>query len=142
MFSKHTFWLKTASVFQILTGLIHSIGLFRDMKGKNETEEKMIELMTSHKMDLGAGMFHSMMDIFLALSSCLTFLYILGGANNFFLLQRLNLKDLKGYLLINIIVFGAYFGIALFLTFLPPIILTGSVFILLIASFITIPKSD
>lgn len=141
MFSKYTFWLKTASVFQILTGLIHSIGLFNEMKGQNETEEKMLELMTSHKMDMGAGIFHSMMELFLALSSCFTFLYILGGINSFYLINRLQSKAMRGYLLINILVFGVCFLVMLFLTFLPPIILTGIVFALLIVSLITLPKS-
>jgi hypothetical protein len=139
MLSKYTFWLKTASVFQIITGLIHSLGLFQDMQGQNETEVKMLDLMTTHKMDMGAGMFHSMMDIFLALSSCFTFLYLLGGINNFFLLKKLEPSALKGYLLISIIIFGVCFAVMFFMTFLPPIILTGLVFILLVISYITVP---
>lgn len=140
MFSKYTFWLKTASVFQILSGLIHSIGLFSDIQGQNETEEKMLELMTNHKMDMGAGVFQSMMDLFLALSSCFTFLYLLGGINNFYLIKKLEPSAMKGYLLINMIVFGVCFAVMAFLTFLPPIILTGIVFVLLIISYLTVPK--
>jgi hypothetical protein len=142
MLSQYTFWLKAASVLQIVTGLIHSIGLFNEMKGQNETEEKMLELMTTHQMDMGAGMFHSMMDLFLALSSCLTFLYLLGGINNFYLLNRLPHTALKGYLFINMIVFGVCFAVMLFLTFLPPIILTGLVFVTLAISYLTVPKSN
>jgi hypothetical protein len=141
MFSKYTFWLKAASAFQLLTGLIHSLSLFIEMKGKNETENRMLELMTSHKMDMGAGIFHSMMDLLLALSSCFTFLYLLGGINNFYLINRMDTKTIRGYLLINLIVFGMCFFVMLFLTFLPPIILTGIVFVLLFASYITSPKS-
>lgn len=140
MLSTYTFWLKAASIFQLLTGLIHSIGLFIEMKGQNETENKMLELMTGHQMDMGAGMFHSMMDLFLALSSCFTFLYLLGGINNFYLIKKLEPSALKGYLIINIIIFGVCFLVMLFLTFLPPIILTGIVFALLIISYFTVPK--
>jgi hypothetical protein len=140
MFSKYSLWIKTASVFQIITGLIHSIGLFTDMQGQNETEKKMLELMINHKMDMGAGMYHSMMDLFLALSSCFTFLYLLGGINNFYLINKLEPSELKGYLLINIIIFGVCFGVMLFLTFLPPIILTGIVLLCLLASYFTVPK--
>jgi hypothetical protein len=93
-------------------------------------------------MDMGAGMFHSMMDLFLALSSCLTFLYLLGGINNFYLLNRLPHTALKGYLFINMIVFGVCFAVMLFLTFLPPIILTGLVFVTLAISYLTVPKSN
>lgn len=139
MLKSSSFWLKTASVFQIITGLVHSIGLFNDMQGQNETEVKMLALMTDHKMDMGAGIFHSMMDLFLALSSCFTFLYLLGGINNFYLLKKLEPSAMKGYLLINIVVFGVCFAIMLFMTFLPPIILTGIVSVLLTASYFTIP---
>jgi len=140
MLSTYTFWLKAASIFQLLAGLIHSIGLFIEMKGQNETENKMLELMTGHQMDMGAGMFHSMMDLFLALSSCFTFFYLLGGINNFYLIKKLEPSALKGYLIINIIIFGICFLVMLFLTFLPPIILTGIVFALLIISYFTVPK--
>lgn len=139
MLKSSSFWLKTASVFQIITGLVHSIVLFNDMQGQNETEVKMLALMTDHKMDMGAGIFHSMMDLFLALSSCFTFLYLLGGINNFYLLKKLEPSAMKGYLLINIVIFGVCFAIMLFMTFLPPIILTGIVSVLLTASYFTIP---
>jgi hypothetical protein len=39
MFSKYTFWVKTTSVFHLLTASIHSVSLFTDMKGADETEE-------------------------------------------------------------------------------------------------------
>ena len=140
MFKSYIFWVKTASVFQVLTGLIHSLSLFRDMQGQNETEEKMIDLLTGYKMDMGAGFHHSMMDLFLALSSCFTFLYLLGGINYFYLLKRLEPTALKGYLLINIVIFGLCFVVMLFLTFLPPIVLTGIVLILLVISYLSAPS--
>ena len=142
MLKKHTLWLTVASVFQLITGLIHSIGLFTEMQGQNETENNMLDLMTNHQMDMGAGMFQSMMDLFLALSSCFAFLYLLGGINNLFLLKRLTHSDLKKYLLINILIFGTCFFVMLFLTFLPPIILTGLVFVFLILSYFTTPKES
>jgi hypothetical protein len=141
MLKKHTTWLVVASVFQLLTGLIHSIGLFNDMQGQNETENKMLDLMNNHQMDMGAGMFHSMMDLFLALSSCFTFMYLLGGINNLFLLKRLNHSDLKKYLLINILIFGVCFLVMMFMTFLPPIVLTGLVLLFLLLSYFTVPKT-
>lgn len=141
MLKKHTTWLVVASVFQLLTGLIHSIGLFNDMQGQNETENQMLDLMNNHQMDMGAGMFHSMMDLFLALSSCFTFMYLLGGINNLFLLRRLNHSDLKKYLLINILIFGVCFLVMMFMTFLPPIVLTGLVLLFLLLSYFTVPKT-
>jgi hypothetical protein len=141
MLKKHTTWIVVASLFQLLTGLIHSIGLFNEMQGQNETENKMLDLMNNHQMDMGAGMFHSMMDLFLALSSCFTFMYLMGGINNLFLLRRLNHSDLKQYLLINIVLFGTCFFVMLFMTFLPPIVLTGLVFLFLLLSYFTVPKT-
>jgi hypothetical protein len=140
MIKQYTFWLRTASIFQLLTGLIHSIGLFNEMKGTNETEEKMLDMMTTYKMDMGAGFSPSMMNLFIALSSCLTFLYILGGMNNLFLIKKLEAPALKGYLLINLVIFGASFGVNLFLTFLPPVILTGIVFVLLSITYFIMPS--
>lgn len=135
-------WITLASILQIITGLIHSIGLFTEMQGQNDTENKMLELMKTHQMDMGAGMFHSMMDLFLALSSCFTFMYLLGGINNMFLVNRLPTHYLKGYLIINILIFGSCFFVMLFLTFLPPIILTGLVLVSLVLGYLTAPRAS
>jgi hypothetical protein len=140
MVKQYTFWLKITSVFQLLTGLVHSLSLFQDMQGQNETEEKMLDMMTTYKMDMGAGFSPSMMNLLVALSSCLTFLYLLGGLNNFFLLKKLQPSAMKGYLLINLVIFGACFGVNLFLTFLPPVVLTGIVFILLSITYFITPS--
>lgn len=142
MLKSHTFWLKTASVFQLLTGGVHSIGLFSEMQGQNETEQQMIDLMTGNKMDMGAGFNPTMMDLFLALSSCFTFLNFLGGLNNFFLIGKLSGAQMKTYLLINVILFGICFAVMLFLTFLPPATLTGLVFLFLVISYLTVPKQN
>lgn len=139
---KHTTWLKTASVFQLVTGLIHSMSLFTPMQATNETEETMLQLMTNYSMDMGAGISRSMMNLLIALSSCFTFLYLLGGINNIFLLNKLTPSGMKNYLLINTLIFGICFGVMAFLTFLPPILLTGIVFVLLLISWLTVPGKE
>lgn len=139
---KHTTWLKTASVFQLVTGLIHSMSLFTPMQATNETEETMLRLMTDYSMDMGAGISRSMMNLLIALSSCFTFLYLLGGINNIFLLNKLTPSGMKNYLLINTLIFGICFGVMAFLTFLPPILLTGIVFVLLLISWLTVPGKE
>ncbi len=139
---KHSMWLKAASVFQLVTGLIHSMSLFSPMQATNETEETMLQLMTTYSMDMGAGISRSMMDLFIALSSCFTFLYLLGGVNNLVLLNRLPPSAMKNYLLINTLIFGICFGVMAFLTFLPPILLTGIVFVLLLLSWLTAPGKE
>lgn len=139
---KYSTWLKTASVFQLVTGLIHSMSLFTPMQATNETEETMLQLMTAHSMDMGAGISRSMMNLFIALSSCFTFLYLLGGINNIFLLNKLTPSSMKNYLLINTLIFGICFGVMAFLTFLPPILLTGIVFVLLLLAWLTAPGKE
>jgi len=142
MFNKYTFWIKTASVFQLITAFVHSLSLFKKMEGQNESEIQMIELMNQHKLEMGAGFSPTMMDIFISLSACLTYLYLLGGLNNLFLFKKLDNAALRGYLLINLLVFGTGFCVNLLLTFIPPIILTGLVFIFLLISYLMITKTE
>ena len=55
MIRKFTFWFWVAIVMQGLTGVFHSLSLFVSPQPANETEIQMISLMTSYKIDAGAG---------------------------------------------------------------------------------------
>ena len=55
MLKRYTFWLSAAVLFQFVTGLIHAVGLFIDVSPANETETQLQTLMTTYKMDAGAG---------------------------------------------------------------------------------------
>lgn len=83
--------------------------------------------------------FHpSMHDLLIGLSAAMTMLYLLGGLTNLYLLQRnVSQQVWKGLTSINLIVFGGYFLVALIFTFLPPVILTGLVFISLSFAYAT-----
>ena len=138
----HKFWLKTAAVLQLITAFVHALSFLRSPQPTSEEEKQMYDWMITLKKDLGAGFNPSMMDFFYALSSCFTLLYLLGGLINFYLLrQKAEDKLMKGIVNINLLVFTACFVITAWLTFLPPIIFTGLVFMTLAGARLTINKS-
>lgn len=130
MLRSYIFWTKAFIVTSILTALVHSISFFVEPVATNETEEQLIQLMATYKMDAGNGFHPSMRDLFNALSSCFTLVYFLGALTSWYLLRKqVNAEILKGISGIQLIIFGAAFVIMLLLTFLPPIILTGLTFL-------------
>jgi hypothetical protein len=133
---KSKVWLKSTAALQLITGGIHAISLFSKLQPTNDTEKQLVELMDGYKMQMGAGFEPTMADFFLALSSCFTLLYLFGGAINFYLLKH-DLSDAawKGLVLTQVVFFGVSFILMSSLTFLPPIVLTGLVFALLIISY-------
>lgn len=136
MFKRHTFWLKTAIVLQILTAVIHSLSFLSSPVGKNETERQLLELMQTYQTDLGSGFHPTMSNLMAALSSCFAFLYLFAGVTNIHLLRKKVSNDiLKGIVGINVLICGACFVVMAFLTFLAPIMLTGLVFVSLTMAY-------
>ena len=133
--------MKTATVFQFITAVIHAITLFVSPPPNNDTEKQIFGLMQSYHFDFGAGFHRSMSELTLALSACFSLVCLLGGLLNWFLItKKPDVDIMKGVLNINIIVFGICFALMAAFTFLPPIILTGLVFVFLVLSRLTIPK--
>lgn len=138
----YSLWIRIAAGFQILTGLVHAISLFVHPEPGNEDERKMIELMETVKLDLGAGFQKTFMDLFMDLSAHFTLAFLLGGLINWFLLQKkADSSIIKGILTINVIIFGLSFGLTLVHAFLPPIILTGLSFLFLLISRISVARA-
>ncbi|MBL7848628.1 MAG: hypothetical protein JNL40_14250 [Cyclobacteriaceae bacterium] len=107
------------------------MSFFRNRIPANESEQKLYDLMASYQLNNVGPYFHpTMQDIFTALSASFTLLYLFSGVITLYLLQK-NLPSTiwKGLTSINLIVFGVAFLINLLFTFLPPIVLTGVVFI-------------
>ncbi len=128
--NRHLFWIRTTAILQLISAGIHSMSFLRSPIPTNETERTLYELMSSYQPELGPFFHPSMHDLFLGLSASFTFLYLLGGVTNLYLLQKnLSQPIWKGLTSINLVIFGGYFLIALFFTFLPPIILNGAVFL-------------
>jgi hypothetical protein len=141
MLKRPRFWLWTAVVLLFLNVVIHSITLFISPAPQNETERQLIELMVNYRSDFGAGFHRNMKELWTALSSCFSLLALLGGLTLAYLgRQRVEPGLLKGVVGVHVIVFGITFVIMLVFTFLPPIILTGLIFLTLVMTFFTIGK--
>ncbi len=140
---KYTTWLKTALVFQFITAVIHATTLFLKPPPNNETEKQLFALMDTYKFDFGAGFHRTMGELTLALSACFCLVCLLGGLLNWYLLRKkVEPEIMKGVININLIVFGICFGLMATFTFLPPVILSGLIFLFLILSRLTISKNS
>jgi hypothetical protein len=78
-------WLKSASVLQLVTGGVHGLTLFSRLQPTNDTEKQMVDLMYSYKMQMGAGFEPTMGELYVALSSCFTLMYVMMGIINLYL---------------------------------------------------------
>jgi len=140
MLKRYTFWLWVAVTLQLITCVVHSLSLFVAPVPGNPTEAQLLDLMTNYKMDMGAGIYRSFFDLFRALSSCFSLLCLLGGLTNIYLLKRkVEGGIIKGLVGIQVLVFGICLAMMSLFTFLPPIILTGLVFLTLTATYFTAP---
>lgn len=140
---KYTTWVKTAAIFQLITAVIHATGLFLKPPPANNTERQLFELMNTYALDLGAGFHRTMGELTVALSACFSLVCLLGGLINGYLVRKkADPEMMKGIITINLVVFGICFGLMAVFTFLPPIILSGLIFLFLVISGITLHKNN
>lgn len=138
MLKRYTFWLWVAIVFQLLTALAHSLSFVVTSVPNNETERQLLDILANYRMDMGAGIRRTPGELFKALSSCFSLLYLLCGLINIYLLRKhVDVGVVRGLVGIQLLVLGLCFGIMALWTFLPPIILTGLVFITLAITYLT-----
>ena len=143
MLKRYPFWLWLAVVFLLLTALIHSITLFLQPAAQNETERQLFDLMTSYKQDFGAGFKRSTKELVTALSACFSFVCLLGGLTLAFLLRKqAEVRIMKGVVGIHVLVFGICFAVMAVFTFLPPIVLTGLIFLSLLLAYFLMPRQQ
>jgi hypothetical protein len=143
MLKRYRFWLVLAIVLLFLNTLVHGATLFLQPAPEDETQRQLIELMTTYKYDFGAGFKRSTKELVTALSSCFSLLSLLGAATLSYLMRRRPEAELlKGVVAIHAFVFGICFAIMAAFTFLPPIILTGLIFISLSIAFFLIPRQE
>ena len=141
MLKRYSFWLWVVIVFQLLNAVAHSLSFVITPVPANETERQLLDLMNNYRMDLGAGFHRSMQQLFTALSACYPLLFLLGAFNNIYVLKkRVSPSFLKGFLAIQMIIFGIFFGLTVVLAFLPPIVMSGLVFVFLAVAFFLTPK--
>jgi len=143
MFRRHTFWLWLAVVFQLLNAAGHSLSFFITQVPTNDTERQLLDLMANYQLDMGAGFHRTTHQLFTALSACFPLFYLLGALNNIYCLKKkVDVGLLRGLLAIQVIVFGIAFGVVVIFAFLPPILLTGLVFVFLAAAFFLTPRTE
>ena len=141
MLKRYTFWLKVAIVLLFLTAAVHSLSFFVSFKPENDKERQLNDLLHNYYEDLGAGFHRSFFDLFTALSACYPLLCVLAGLTLSYLLWKRGEPGLmRGILLINVFVFGVCLIVMAVFTFLPPIIMTGLIFITLVVSYLLCRK--
>jgi len=143
MFKRYSFWLWLAVVFQLLNAAGHSLSFFVTQVPTNDTERQLLDLMANYRLDMGAGFHRTTHQLFTALSACFPLFYLLGALNNIYCLKKkVDVGLLRGLLAIQLIVFGIAFGVVFVFAFLPPILLTGLVFVFLAAAFFLTPRTE
>jgi hypothetical protein len=141
MLKRYSFWFIAATLFQGLTGILHSLSLFVAPVPRNDTERQLFDLLTNYKLDAGAGFAPTYYNLMTALSSCFTFLCLFAALTNGFLLLKHTEPDvMRGIVAINLGIFAFVFVMMAYFTFLPPIICTGLIVLNLLAAFILVPK--
>ena len=137
MSADFSFWIWATIITQGLSALFHSLSFIAKPKPRNDTEKQLVDLATHYKMDMGGGIRRSLGELFVGVSICFTFIYILGAALNFYFLRSGISPELwEGFLLIQLILYGLVFLLQVRFTFWPPIIVTGLVFLFLLGSYI------
>jgi hypothetical protein len=82
MFKRYRFWLWAAIVLLFANALIHSFTLFIEPAARNETERQLRELMTSYRIDFGAGFKRNTKELVTALSSSFSLALFACGVNS------------------------------------------------------------
>jgi hypothetical protein len=134
-------WIIAAIIFQILTGLMHSISFIIPMQATDESEKMLVELFTTQQLDLGSGFHRTLYDIFKSVSVSVTLLFVFGGLLNWYLLRKkASTQLINGILTLQVFIFGVCFVVMLKFAFLVPIVLTGMSFLTLVLARIAMPR--
>jgi len=142
MHKRFSFFIWALIIFQLITTVFHSLSFFIKPVGSNATEEQMISLISTYKMDMGNGIFRTYSELVIALSISFTLICLFGALLNWFLKRKQIAPEIwKGVLLIETIVFGILFLFVMFFAFLPPMICTGLIFFSCIGSLLAVPTT-
>lgn len=122
-----------------LTAIFHAVSLFVEPTPANDTERQLIDLITTYRMNAGAGFNPTWMDLFTALSTCFSLVCLFGGLLNLFLWrQRAEDYLWRGILNIELVVYGIMLAVMARFTFLPPIVLSALIFLAVLLARILI----
>ena len=137
---KHTLWIKITGILQFITAALHSVSLFVPPQPQNDAEKQMLDLMQAKTMDNMMGSTTSVFNLMTSMSVAFTLIYIFGGALNWYLVKKADIHVLKEVTTMQIVIFGILFAVCAWITFLPPVVCTGLVFVALLIARLTFPK--
>ena len=141
MLKRYTFWMTAAACFQLFTSAVHAVSLFVDARPENDTERQMITLISTYRLDMDLGFHPTFANLFTALSSCFSMLFLFAAlVNGYLLIKHAGPEIVKGILLINVVVFATCLIVMAVFTFLPPIAMTAIVLGNLLAAYLLCPK--
>ena len=143
MFKRYKVWLIAAVIFQLLSGLTHSITLFISPPPSNDSERKLNEMMSTFHPNLDPWFHPSFADLVTALSSCFTFVCLLGGLTlGYMLLKHAELPLMRGLTAINLFIFGVLLAVVLWFAFIIPVAFIALIFVNLLIAFLLMPKGE
>ena len=130
------FWIWGVIAAQFLSAILHSLSFIAPTKPRNDIERQLVQITTEYKLDMGAGIHRSFYSLFIGVSCCFTLIFMLGAILNWYFLKAgISEQVWKGFLLIQLIIYGIVFLLQIRFTFLPPIIVTGLVFLFLAGTY-------
>ena len=143
MLKRYTFWFSAAILFQLITGTVHVLSLFITPSVTDDTHRQILTLVTSYKINAGAGFTPTYYNLFTAFSSCFTFLCFFAALTNGYLLfKHTEPTVMRGIIAINVGIFGLVFLTFIYFTFPTLIFFAGLIFVNLLAAIIVVPRIE
>ena len=130
-------------MFQLITGVVHLLSLFLTPSVTDDTHRQILTLVTSYKINAGAGFTPTYYNLFTAFSSCFTFLCLFAAlTNGYLMLKHTEPSVMRGIIAINVAIFGLVFLTFVYFTFPTLIFFAGLIFVNLLAAFIVVPRIE
>src|SRR3989304_10143008 len=136
--TKNVFWFPLGSYAMMVTAALHTIGHFFGLPSPtNETEETLLTLMTTYRIDFG-GMERSMMDLMRGYSLTFAAALLFAGVMNLAVIrsQAANPALIRTVTLIDVFYAAALLAVSMVYFIYPPLVLVGLVFLCFVDSFL------
>jgi hypothetical protein len=143
MLKRYTFWLTAAVLFMFVNAIMHAITLFLPIRPETGDESRMLELMTTLRLQMGFGFDPTFFDLYTAYSASYSMAFLLGGLMlGYLLIKDVQPRLMKGAIAINLAIYFVIFVIVLWFTFLPLVIFSALVVANLLAAYIFVPEIE
>ena len=132
-------WFRIGSFALIATGIIHLFAHFTGITPSNETENQLIDMMSSYIMQ---PINRSMMDLFKGFSLFYALFFLMTGELNLWLARayKENPAELKKVAFVNMVGLGIGTGVSFYYFFSAPILCIVIALICFVISFFSIKK--